>query len=184
MKKSLDSHVKTNEKTANAVKRVMNVSKGKTNTPQQSDPIAAAKKATKEIKRQILREETEEALKENKKHVFVPFIADEVKADEKETKEILMIPVKKGSKTEKPEKKEKTVAVKKEKGPSIVDVLTPYIEKGKSTKKELIAIGKEKLPHLSESTLSTVLTDSKNPKYNKFAKLTMVTEDGLIKFVK
>jgi hypothetical protein len=45
-------------------------------------------------------------------------------------------------------------------------------------------IGKENLPHLSDSTLSTVLTDCKNPKYNKFEKLVKVTEKGIYQFAK
>jgi hypothetical protein len=85
---------------------------------------------------------------------------------------------------EKKEKTEKQSAIKKEKGPSLVSVLTPFIEKGNKTKKELMEIGHENLPHLSDSTLSTVLTDAKNPKYNKFEKLVKVTEKGMYVFAK
>ena len=185
--KTIDSRVKANVSAMNKVKKVMNVAKTKEEKVEKTtkkDPIVIAKKAVQEMKREILREETEKVLSSPKKRSIIPFIADDVKADEKETKEILLIPVKKVGNVEMKEKKEKTIVPKKEKGPSVVDVLTPFIEKGKNTKKELIAIGREKLPHLTESTISTMLTDSKNPKYNKFAKLTCVTEDGKIQFVK
>jgi hypothetical protein len=178
------SAVKRTLNVANKSKKATSARTNKINAIVKNDAIAEAKKATKEIKREILREETEKVLSTTKKPVMKPYIADEVKADAEETKKILMIPVKKGSNVVEKEKKEKLPVVKKEKGPSVVDVLTPFIEKGKYTKKELIAMGKEKLPHLTESTLSTMLTDSKNPKYNKFAKLTEITEDGKIRFVK
>jgi hypothetical protein len=116
------------------------------------------------------------------KKVSTVYIDPEFKATEEEEIEILKVEDFESVGKSVKEKMEKQSAVKKEKGPSLVSILTPFIEKGNKTKKELMEIGHENLPHLSDSTLSTVLTDCKNPKYNKFEKLVKVTEKGMYQF--
>ena len=59
---------------------------------------------------------------------------------------------------------------------------TPFIEEGKFTEKELFEMSKGKFPKVTESTIRTFLIDSKNPKYNKFPRLVVKTEDGKVKF--
>jgi hypothetical protein len=135
------------------------------------------------------KEQVKDDVEEKKpiKKVSTIYINPDVQATDEEEIEILKVEdfesVGKFVK-EKKEKTEKKEAIKKEKGPSLVSILTPFIEKGNKTKKELMEIGHENLPHLSDSTLSTVLTDAKNPKYNKFEKLVKVTEKGMYIFAK
>lgn len=59
----------------------------------------------------------------------------------------------------------------------------PLIESGKYTAKELLEMAQTAFPKMTESTIRTFLTDSKNPKYNKFPKLVALTEDKKMIFV-
>jgi hypothetical protein len=60
--------------------------------------------------------------------------------------------------------------------------LKELIQQGKFTQKEIFTQAHAKFPLLASSTISTLLTDSKNPKYNKFEKLVVVDDKGLMKF--
>jgi hypothetical protein len=86
--------------------------------------------------------------------------------------------------------KEKAVAtaaapakVAKEK-PAYLLFLGKLIEEGKMTQKELIAAGRAKFPEKAKSTIETVLVDSKNPRYNRFPKLVVKGENGILSFAK
>jgi hypothetical protein len=59
---------------------------------------------------------------------------------------------------------------------------TPLIEKGKYTKKELIKKAQTKFPDATVAALQTILTDAKNPKYNKFDRLVIQNEDKTFQF--
>lgn len=65
-----------------------------------------------------------------------------------------------------------------------VAFITPFIEKGKSTKAQLVEKLTAKFPDLAISSLATLLTDAKNPRYNRFAKLVVQDKDGIMSFVK
>ena len=56
------------------------------------------------------------------------------------------------------------------------------IEEGKYTQKELVEMAMTEFPHLSKSTFQTVLTDCRNPKYNKLPKLVLRDENGILYF--
>lgn len=92
---------------------------------------------------------------------------------------------KKQAKKEVPAQKEK---VKKEKGPSLtskrVEFLSPLIKEGKYTKKQLLEMYMKKNKGENEVGVATLLTDAKNPKYNKFDKLVISGENGILKFSK
>src|SRR5690606_11426547 len=62
----------------------------------------------------------------------------------------------------------------------------PMFEEGNLTAKELLAKALEsgKFPKLSESTLRTMITDSKDPKYNIFPKLVVKGADGKLSYQK
>jgi len=77
---------------------------------------------------------------------------------------------------------ENEVTPKKRSGLS--DYLKELIQEGKFTQKEIMTKGREKFPALAPSTISTLLCDSKNPKYNKFDKLVVLGEKGIMKFSK
>ena len=49
--------------------------------------------------------------------------------------------------------------------------MADLIGKGKFTKKEILEKTAERFPKITTSTISTILSDSKNPKYNRFDKL-------------
>jgi hypothetical protein len=63
-----------------------------------------------------------------------------------------------------------------------VAFLTPLIEKGKLTKTQLVEKAHEKFPDLAISSLQTMLTDAKNPRYNRFAKLIQEDENHVLTF--
>lgn len=58
----------------------------------------------------------------------------------------------------------------------------PLISEGKYTAAELLKMAQDHFPKLTESTIRTFLTDSKNVKYNKFEKLVVVTEEKKLAF--
>lgn len=58
----------------------------------------------------------------------------------------------------------------------------PLIAEGKYSAAELMEMAKSHFPKLTESTIKTFLTDSKNAKYNKFEKLVVVTEEKKLAF--
>ena len=60
--------------------------------------------------------------------------------------------------------------------------LLSMIKEGKFTRKEIIEKTLEKFPSASKSSLGTLLTDSKNPKYNRFDKLVKQGKDGILSF--
>jgi hypothetical protein len=60
-----------------------------------------------------------------------------------------------------------------------ITFFTPLIQSGKYTLIEILQMAEDRFPNLSPATLRTFLTDSKNPKYNKFSKLVVVTEGRL-----
>lgn len=64
---------------------------------------------------------------------------------------------------------------------SRIALLTPLIKKGKFTKKELIDKALEEEPGAT-SGIQTLLTDGKNPKYNKFEKLIVQDKTGIMSF--
>ena len=61
---------------------------------------------------------------------------------------------------------------------------TGLIEEGKYTQAQIMEKGQKKYPEASEGGLRTMLTDGKNPKYNRFAKLIVVKADGVLCFKK
>lgn len=73
----------------------------------------------------------------------------------------------------------------KEKKPSVVlervSFLTPLIEAGTHTQAELVEVMIKQFG-VTQSNAATFLTDAKNPKYCKFDKLVVVSEDGKLKF--
>lgn len=62
--------------------------------------------------------------------------------------------------------------------------LTALIEEGKFTQKELSAAAIKAYPEVAKSTIETVLVDSKNIKYNRFPKLVVKDDKGLLSFAK
>jgi hypothetical protein len=84
--------------------------------------------------------------------------------------------------TKSDEEKKKLFATKTSTMADRVAFLTPLIEKGKLTKTQLVEKAHEKFPDLAISSLQTMLTDAKNPKYNKFAKLVEQDENGVLTF--
>lgn len=65
-----------------------------------------------------------------------------------------------------------------------VDFLTPFIKEGTYTKKELVAKAMKHFQESKETTFITMLTDGKNPKYNKFERLLSQDEENIISFKK
>jgi hypothetical protein len=55
--------------------------------------------------------------------------------------------------------------------PAYLTFLGDLIEKGKMTQKQLQEEGWKEFPALAKSTITTVLVDSKNPKYSRFGKV-------------
>jgi hypothetical protein len=64
----------------------------------------------------------------------------------------------------------------------IVEFLTDLIELNQFNQKQLAKIASESIENVNPVTVTTLLVDSKNPKYNKFAKLVVKTENNTLKF--
>jgi hypothetical protein len=65
-----------------------------------------------------------------------------------------------------------------------VAYITPFIEKGKYNKAQLIEMLEKKFPDATKTGLITLMTDCKNPKYNRFDKLVVQDANGIYKFGK
>jgi len=61
---------------------------------------------------------------------------------------------------------------------------TTLIEKGGFTKKELVEKAEKEFPDATKAALQTIISDGKNPKYNKFAKLLVEDENKVFSFAK
>ena len=99
--------------------------------------------------------------------------------------EVIEKPKKKAAtKKKEPEVEKKEPKTKKRGGTDCVIFLTPLIKTKKYTQKELVDLGKKEFTELSPSTIYTLLTDGRNPKYNKFEKLLVKNDKGVINFAK
>lgn len=63
-----------------------------------------------------------------------------------------------------------------------IKFLTPLIEKGKLTRKELLEKAAAQFPDATATALATVLSDGMNPKYNKFDRLLTVDANKVVSF--
>ncbi|PWN05636.1 hypothetical protein [Rhodohalobacter mucosus] len=81
---------------------------------------------------------------------------------------------KKTASSKKPTPKKKPMAVQAR------EILTPLIKKGDKTRKELKNVLIKK--GITEATANVILSDSKNPKYNKFEKLVQEDKEGKYSF--
>jgi hypothetical protein len=64
----------------------------------------------------------------------------------------------------------------------IVAFLTDLIESNQFDQKQLAKIACESIENVNPVTVTTLLVDSKNPKYNKFPHLVVKTENNTLKF--
>ena len=62
--------------------------------------------------------------------------------------------------------------------------LASLIEPGKYTRKQIMDKVMHKFPDSKKNTFSVMITDGKNPKYNRFAKLIEQSEDNILSFKK
>lgn len=85
-----------------------------------------------------------------------------------------------------PKKKETTKKKPRTNGPSLTQQCREFIgtkiEEGKYTRKELEDLASQKFSDLSISSIKVIITDGKNPKYNKFDKLVIEDEKGVLSF--
>jgi hypothetical protein len=114
---------------------------------------------------------------------------EEETEDEEPEEEVEEKPAKKSVKKEaekaKPEGKVKSpVGNKGTLTKERVAYISPFIEKGKYTKAQLMEMLAKKYPDASSTSFQTLLTDCKNPKYNAFPKLVVQSSDGIYKFSK
>ena len=120
-------------------------------------------------------------------------VLDTEEAEEAEAEEHAEEPKAKSKKAAKAKGKAKSSAKEKsskpkKKGKSATQACRDFLEKtitakkGKYTRKELTELAVEEFPDVAKSTIQTILTDGKNPKYNKFPKLLVEDEDGKVKF--
>ncbi len=60
------------------------------------------------------------------------------------------------------------------------DRIESLIEEGEHTSKEILTVLQKEFPEFTPSSHSTVISDSKNPKYNQLSKLTIMNKDTKI----
>jgi hypothetical protein len=77
----------------------------------------------------------------------------------------------------------KTPKTNENKKLSLVDVMSVFLNDGVYTKQQIIDMAIEKLPHIKPVSVTTLLTDCKNPKYNKFP-FPGKCENGIYSFCK
>jgi len=65
-----------------------------------------------------------------------------------------------------------------------VEYMTAFIKEAKYSKKELLEMMCKKFPQVTKAANQTILTDGKNPKYNKFEKLIVQDDNGIMSFKK
>lgn len=83
--------------------------------------------------------------------------------------------------TEKIEKK--PVAIKPCKSQKAVEYMMEVIQSQEVTRKALVEMTTAKFPELAKSTITTILSDGKNPKYNRyFPTLLTADENQILKF--
>ena len=123
----------------------------------------------KELRGTLTKYKTKEALKAD----MLAILGKE--EAEKPAKEVEKKDAPKVEKSTAPKKKKATPAER-------IAFLTPLIEKGKLTQKELVEKAAAKFPEVSPSTLNTILTNGKNPKYNQFETLLKKDAEGVITF--
>lgn len=105
---------------------------------------------------------------------------DEDEEEEKpETKKSAKNPA--TAKEEKPAKKEGEKKAKPSTTVEAIEFLTPLITKKKYTQKELVEKVVEEVG-IKASSASTLLTDGRNEKYNRFPKLIKKNEEGILSF--
>jgi len=110
-----------------------------------------------------------------------------VKEPVKETKkEVAPVAKKETAKTTpaKAEKPKKIVGAAKVTTADRIAFIAPFIAKAKYNKKELLEMMVEKWPDMPIGGHQVILTDCKNPKYNKFEKLVVSNEVGVFSFKK
>lgn len=81
--------------------------------------------------------------------------------------------------------KEKSKPKKQSKSSSTQEMMVEVellLKKGKYTRKEIIEKVSKKIPDLKLTSIGTVVSDAKNPKYNKFDKLVKQNEKGILSF--
>jgi len=79
--------------------------------------------------------------------------------------------------------KEKGTKNKKKRKMSRLAFLTSLIEERKYTRKELVEKTIKQFPGTSKSSIHTILSDAKNPKYRKLKRLVAEDERGVLYFV-
>lgn len=126
-----------------------------------------------EIEEELEEETEEEELEDEEEEEEDKPEAPPVKKKVKEEKVV--------AKKEKEDAGEKKVALSSSEK---LDFFEPLIKKGNLTMKQLINKALEEHPGVSESAIRTFLSDSKNPKYNKFPKLVEIDKEGVVKFKK
>lgn len=117
-----------------------------------------------------------------------PFIAPELNANEIEKNEILNVKQTSVPISFKPferfERAKPIESKKREKtGISVIDTIESLISFGKYTRKQIIPLVANVHPNLTLSTITTILTDCKNPKYNRLFSLVKCDENGNMYFV-
>ena len=75
-------------------------------------------------------------------------------------------------------------SVKKSSTKERIAFIAPIIKKAKNTKKECLEMLCEQFPEATRAAHQTILTDGKNPKYNKFDNLLEEDAKGILKFKK
>ena len=63
-----------------------------------------------------------------------------------------------------------------------VQFFTPLIEKGGALKKDLVNAAEKAFPEATRASLMTIISDGKNPKYNKFDRLIIEDADKCLSF--
>ncbi len=115
-----------------------------------------------------LEEEKEEEVEDEEEEVEIEDQdEDEVENEEQEEEKVV---------TNKRSKKDETIISKR------LAFLAFLIGEGKYTRKELVEKTLKQFPGASKAAIQTTLSDAKNPKYNKFERLVVEDDKGIVSF--
>lgn len=78
--------------------------------------------------------------------------------------------------------KEKKEVQKKPRSSERLAFLAPLIAENKWTRKDLVEKAMTQFPNVSKDAIQTILSDGKNPKYNRFDALIVEQENGVMGF--
>lgn len=112
----------------------------------------------------------------------VEWVLDNLEVEVREIEEVVGEVEEVVEKTSPKSPKEKKEVQKKPRSSERLAFLAPLIAENKWTRKDLVEKAMTQFPNVSKDAIQTILSDGKNPKYNRFDALIVEQENGVMGF--